>query len=292
MSSGLDRRQVRRAFARAAPTYAAHALLQAEVGARLLAQLDESDTAATLVLDVGSGPGSSVPALQRRWPQARVVAVDFALPMLRLAAAQVSVGAGFDCVAGDAQALPLAAASVDVVYANLCLQWCDDPGLVLAEFRRVLRPGGTLLFSTFGPDTLHELRSAFAAVDARPHVSGFIDMHDIGDGLLMSGFRDPVMAREDLTVTYAHARDLMRDLHAIGATNAASQRMRALTGKRHLARVIEAYEAFRVDGRLPASYEVVYARALAPDPGHPLRNAGMDIASFSPASLRGSRVRR
>ncbi len=185
----------------------------------------------------------------------------------------------------------LADASIDLVYSNLCLQWCEDPGLALDEFRRVLRPGGMLLFSTFGPGTLQELRSAFASIDAAPHVSRFVDMHDIGDALLTTGFRDPVLERDDFILTYADARSLMRELRAIGATNADTKRPRALTGKARLQRVIAAYEAFRRDGVLPATYEVVYAHALAPAPGQPRRTPDGDVASFSIDQLRGSRRR-
>ena len=292
MSAGLDPRQIRHAFSRAAASYEAHAVLQAEVGRRLREQLDEREFTPQRVLDVGCGPGIGASALRKRWPQAQIIALDLALPMLQFAQQRAGTPATFACVAGDAQALPLAAASVDLVHANLCLQWCDDPGLALAEFRRVLRPEGVLVFSTFGPDTLHELRSAFASVDAAPHVSRFIDMHDIGDGLLASGFRDPVMEREDLVLTYRDLRTLMRELRAIGATNADAQRSRSLMGKTHLARVIEAYEVFRRDGVLPATWEVIYALALAPAIGQPLRTLEGDVASFSISNLRGSRVRR
>ena len=198
--------------------------------------------------------------------------------------------ASFLCA--DAQALPLADASVDLVHSSLCLQWCEDPGLALAEFRRVLRPDGLLLFSTFGPDTLKELRAAFAAVDRMPHVSRFVDMHDIGDALLTTGFRDPVLEREDFVLTYRELRDLMRELRALGATNADAGRRRALTGKARVQAAAAAYEALRRDGVLPATWEVVYAQARAPDPGQPQRRGGEDIARFSIDQLRGSRRAR
>lgn len=155
----------------------------------------------------------------------------------------------------------------------------------------MLRPDGLLVFSTFGPDTLKELRAAFATVDRTPHVSRFVDMHDIGDALLASGFRDPVLERDDFILTYADARTLMHELRAIGATNADAQRQRSLTGKAHLADVIAAYERFRHGGVLPATYEVVYAIARAPVPGQPVRGAGGDVASFPIERLRGSRRR-
>ena len=290
MSAGLDRGHVRRAFGRAAATYAEHAVLQAEVGERLRERLDEvPDFAPRRILDVGCGPGGGSRALAARHPQAPIIALDLAQPMLQQAASTEAAPALLLCA--DAQALPLADASVDLVHSNLCLQWCEDPGLALAEFRRVLRPGGHLLFSTFGPDTLKELRAAFARVDDTPHVSRFIDMHDIGDALLVGGFRDPVLEREDFLLTYSDAATLMRELRAIGATNADAQRRRALTGKTHLMNVYAAYEDFRRDGVLPATYEVVYAHAIAPEPGQPRRTPEGDVASFPIEQLRRSRVR-
>jgi len=308
MSTGLDREHIRRAFGRAAASYSAHAALQVEVATRLREHLDDiGDFAPQRIVDVGCGPGEGCVALRARYPHAAVVALDLALPMLREMGSDsfpevrdrdALATPGEDephpisfRVCADAQALPLADASVDLVHSSLCLQWCEDPGLALAEFRRVLRPDGLLLFSTFGPDTLKELRAAFAEIDRMPHVSRFIDMHDIGDALLASGFRDPVLERDDFTLTYADARDLMRELRAIGATNADAQRQRSLTGKAHLAGVIAAYERFRHAGALPATYEVIYAIARAPAPGQPVRGRGGDVASFPIEQLRGSRRR-
>ena len=289
MSAGLDVRHVRQAFGRAAATYEAHAVLQTEVGARLIERLEGVELEPARVLDAGSGPGLGASVLAARFPKADVIALDLALPMLRAATRHAGRPRAFSRVCADVQALPLPDAGFDLVHSNLCLQWCDDPGLALAEFARVLRPGGLLLFSTFGPATLHELRTAFAAADAEPHVSRFVDMHDIGDALLTTGFRDPVLERDDFTLTYADALTLMRELRAIGATNADAKRQRTLTGKAHLARVVSAYESFRRDGVLPATYEVVYAQAFAPGPGQPRRTSGGEIASFPIERLRGSR---
>jgi malonyl-CoA O-methyltransferase len=311
MSAGLDRAHVQRAFGRAAASYAEHAALQAEVGERLRERLELAlDFAPRRVLDVGCGPGAGQ-ALRQRYGEAQVIALDLALPMLKWGSvkrrsaslsgdvpypnpandAPESDSDPLFLVCADAQALPLADASVDLVHSNLCLQWCEDPGLAIAEFRRVLRPGGVLLFSTFGPDTLRELRAAFAEVDDQPHVSRFIDMHDIGDALLVTGFRDPVLEREDFILTYADAATLMHELRAIGATNADTRRQRSLTGRGRLQRVGAAYERFRRDGALPATYEVVYAHAFAPEPGQPRRTPQGDVASFPIERLRGSRRR-
>jgi len=261
MSAGLDPSHIRRAFGRAATTYEAHAVLQAEVGERLRERLDGVDFSPIRVVDVGSGPGGGSAALHRRFDDAFVIALDLALPMLQAAAQHAGMPPAFARVCADAQALPLADASVDLVHSNLCLQWCEDPGLALAEFRRVLRPGGHLLFSTFGPDTLKELRAAFATADATPHVSRFIDMHDIGDALVRAGLTEPVLDVERVTLTYPDVLALMRDLKVIGAHNVTAGRPRGLVGRGTLRRVEAAYESARRSGLIPATYEVVYGAA-------------------------------
>lgn len=293
MSGIFDTAHVRRAFGRAAASYDAHAALQDEVGQRLQERLDDAVLAPARILDVGSGTGRGTAALRKRYPQAQLIALDLALPMLRAASRHRSWLRPFARVCGDAEALPLADAAIDLLHSNLCLQWCGTLDAVFDGFRRVMRPKGILLFSTFGPSTLHELRSAFAEVDAKPHVNRFLDIHQVGDALLAAGFRDPVLERETFTLTYSDLPSLMRELRAIGATNADHQRSRALTGKAHLQRVVDAYEAFRDNGRLPATYEVVYAQAWAPDAGQPRRSGNQDIASFPIDQLRGSRrIRR
>jgi malonyl-CoA O-methyltransferase len=287
MTPPLDTRHVRHAFGRAAATYDAHAVLQHEVGQRLLERLDYFKSEPGCALDVGCGPGRAALAMRKRWKSAHVVALDLALPMLcRIRPGWVRPVAR---VNGDARALPLADASVDVLFSNLCLQWIDNVPALFDEFRRVLRPRGYLAISTFGPDTLHELRAAWAQVDRGPHVSRFADIARVGDALTQAGFRDPVLDAEHFTLTYADAGALMRELKAIGATNADSSRARGLTGKTHWRRMLDAYEAFRADGVLPATYEVIYAHAWAPEPGQPRRTRGGEIASFPVDRLRGSR---
>ncbi|MBP7623143.1 MAG: methyltransferase domain-containing protein, partial [Xanthomonadales bacterium] len=210
-----------------------------------------------------------------------------ALPMLREAKSRAGWWKPFRRVCGDARALPIADQSVDLIFSSLCLQWCEDLEAVFDEFRRVLRPGGWLLCSTFGPDTLTELRQSWAAVDDDPHVNVFIDMHDVGDRLLAAGFRDPMLDVEHYDLRYSDPKILMRELKGIGAGNADAERARGLTGKRKLATLLAAYEGFRGDdGRYRASYEVVYAQALAPDASQPRRRGGTDIAAVSIDSLR------
>jgi len=169
-------------------------------------------------------------------------------------------------VCGDIERLPLASGGVGLVWSNLALQWINEPQRAFAEMHRVLAPGGLVLFSSFGPDTLKELRAAFGGIDRQPHVHRFIDLHDVGDLLVASGFADPVMDMEVVTLTYAGVRELMRDLKAIGAHNMTRGRPAGLRGRSLLERVARNYEAFRRDGRLPATFEVIYGHAWKPVP--------------------------
>jgi malonyl-CoA O-methyltransferase len=277
----VDKRQVRRAFEQAAPGYDAVAALQDEVCRRMLARLEYVKLEPAAILDAGSGTGNAIPGLTTRYPRARIVALDLAHAMaLRARSRRTRPGLGtvegwrallgggesVAAICGDIESLPVGSAAVDLAWSNLALQWVNEPARAFGELHRALRAGGLLMFSTFGPDTLKELREAWRAVDGRVHVNRFIDMHDIGDMLVAAGFADPVMDMEYLTLTYAEARDLMRDLKALGAHNVARGRPAGLSGKSGLAAVIRAYEAHRKDGRLPATFEVVYGHAWKPQP--------------------------
>jgi malonyl-CoA O-methyltransferase len=263
-SFAIEQAAVRRSFDRAAARYDESAVLQAEVRAQLLERLDYVTLAPAVVLDVGCGTGHSTRALKERYPRAQVVALDLSEGMLHEARQRQSWRRKFARVCGDAMRLPLASASADLVFSNLTLQWCTDLDAAFAEFRRVLRPRGLLNFTTFGPDTLFELREAWAQADGYRHVSDFADMHDLGDGLLRAGLAEPVMDVERFTLTYRDVFGLMRDLKAIGAHNAAATRPRGLTGRARLAAMQSAYEARRRDGVLPATYEVVFGQAWGP----------------------------
>ena len=292
MNPLYDARQVRRAFSRAAAGYDAAARLQHAVEARLLEMLDYRDdpalqhAAPQVVVDLGCGPGRAAAAMQKRWPKARVLALDLALPMLREARSSSKRGINPFArrpqpLCADARALPLAENSVDVLFSNLCLQWVEDLDAVFAGFRRVLKPQGLLLLSTFGPDTLWELREAFARADDAPHVSPFADIAGVGDALMRAGFHQPVLEREVETTAYPDLAALMRELRAIGATNALAARRHTLTGRARFAAAERAYESLRnADGALPASWETITAMAWAPEPGAPIREDGFDVARF------------
>lgn len=294
MTGTFDTRQVRRSFGRAATGYGAAAALQRAVEARLFESLDYlDDRVPAVALDVGCGPGTASLELQRRFPKAQVVALDLALPMLRQlprASRWQPWKSAPQPVCADARALPLADASVDLLFCNLCLQWVDDLAAAFAGFRRVLKPGGLLLCSTFGAETLVELREAFSTADDAPHVSPFAGIAQFGDALVQAGFRDPVLDRDVDIHGYDDLAALMRELRALGATNAMASRRRALTGRSRFARAQAAYEAFRGDdGRLPARWETITAMAWAPAPGTPIRERGGEVVRI-PAS--GIPVRR
>jgi len=260
-ASTLDTRAVRRSFDAASADYDAAAVLQEEVRSRLLARLDYMTLEPQVILDLGAGTGRASRVLKRRYPKAQVLALDIAPGMLKEAGRQQGWWRRFDRVCANASLLPLKDASVDLVVSNLMLQWCDPPDRVFAEVRRVLKPRGLFTFTSFGPDTLKELRLAWSAVDDRPHVHRFIDMHDLGDALLRAGLAEPVLDVEHFTLTYPDAVSLMRELKIIGATNASRGRSAGLTGRRALKSLATAYEAFRREGVLPATYEVVYGQA-------------------------------
>ena len=260
----IDKHRARRAFSRAADGYDEVAVLQREIAERMLERLELVRLEPRIILDAGCGTGGAVDALARRYRKAKVIALDFALPMLRHARQRGPWRRKPACVCGDIEHLPLCDRSVDLVFSNVALQWSSDPARVFAECLRVLRPGGLLMFTTFGPDTLKELRAAWASADGHSHVSPFLDMHDIGDLLVHARFADPVMDAEWITLTYETVDALMRDLKVLGAANATAGRPRGMTGRNRMAAMRTAYEGFRIDGRLPATYEVVYGHAWAP----------------------------
>lgn len=278
----FDPRQLRRAFGRAADGYAAAAALQREVESRLLEQLDYLDgKLPRRILDLGCGPGRASGAMKKRWPKAEVIACDLALPMLRQVPKQTRFWRPVRRVCADAARLPFADGSFDLVFSSLCLQWVDDLPATLSELRRVLRPGGLLLFATFGPDTLIELREAYLEAGVRePPLSPFAAIQQVGDAMMAAGFRDPVLDRDRYTLTYPDLTALLRELKAIGANDARAQRPRGLAGKARWQRLQSAYEAQRRDGVLPSRWEVITAMAWAPAPGAPRREGEHDIASF------------
>ncbi len=261
----IDRHAMRQAFEKAADSYDAAAVLQQEVAKRLVERMDYMIMQPGRILDAGCGTGFITRSLAQRYPSAKIYALDLAFNMLQQAKSKRSFKQRWsrqvNYINAEVENLPFADASMDLVISGLTLQWCQDLDKVFSEFRRVLAPGGLLLFSSFGPDSLNELRQSWAMVDDLPHVNTFVDMHDVGDALVQTRFADPVMDMEMLTVTYEDVKTIMRDLKQIGAHNVLQGRAASITGKNKLQKMMNAYEQFRQDGLLPVSYEIVYGHA-------------------------------
>jgi malonyl-CoA O-methyltransferase len=262
-----DKAKMAQSFAAAATQYDDVAVLQRQTADELLERLYLTTITPETILDLGAGTGRNLALLQQRYPQAQLLAMDIASGMLQQAKKRYRQDLGLkrwlpgqnhlQAIAGDAESIPLADNSVDLVFANLSLQWCD-PQSSFREIQRVLKPGGLLMFTSLGPDTLTELRQAWAQVDAYPHVNVFFDIHDVGDAMTGSGLGDCVLDVEPYTLTYPTPMAMMRDLKILGAHNVNEGRRRGLTGKTLMNKVVSAYEGFRRDGQIPASYEVVF----------------------------------
>jgi malonyl-CoA O-methyltransferase len=263
----IDKRAMRDSFSKAAANYDVAAVLQREVCTRMLEKLEMIKIQPTRLLDIGSGTGWGSRQLGERYPQADIIALDIAMGMLQQARGtsswwqKLSSGSKQRFLCADVEALPLVTQSVEMVWSNLAVQWCNDLPATFVELNRVIKPEGLVMFSTFGPDTLKELRIAFDGVDGYNHVNRFADMHDIGDMLAAAGFASPVMEMETITLTYADAKAVMQDLRSIGAHNATVGRAPGMLGKAKWARIARQYEALRRDGKLPATFEVIYGHA-------------------------------
>lgn len=269
MSAGfVDRQQVGRRFSRVAGAYAEADFFVREVDGRMQERLDYVSLKPKRILDLGCSRGGSFSALMTRYPDAELIGLDLSPAMLRAGRSQPSgwrrwLGGGKKSdpwrLAADAAHLPLAARSTALVWSNLLLHWLDDPIPALAEAHRVLEVGGLLMFSTLGPDTLKELRSAFS--DGYAHTQRFADMHDLGDMLVGCGFADPVMDMEVITLTYDDLDAMLTELRAAGSMCAMKDRRHGLTGRQAWATARAAYERLRQDGKLPATFEIVYGHA-------------------------------
>ncbi len=264
----IDKARVRASFSRAAHTYDAAAVLQKLVRDEMLSRLDLVKIKPQAILDAGCGTGHGSFLLQKRFGNASIYSLDMAFGMLQKTQSQRSflnkLLGKQHLVCADIENLPIASASMGLVWSNLALQWCNDLDGAFSEVARVLQPNGLFMFSTFGPDTLKELRAASTPLNdkhSHTNVSRFIDMHDIGDALVRNGFSAPALDVEHYTLTYDDVKGVMTDLKAIGAHNATSGRARGLQGRGFLQNLTQAYEQFRVNNKLPATFEVVYGHA-------------------------------
>ena len=264
----VDTRQVRRNFSRVAAAYDEAAFLAREVDRRMLERLDYVRIEPARVLDLGCATGASLTALRERYREAQLIGADFAEPMLRAGRREKTFlsrllpflkAQSTNFVAADAETLPFRAANFGLTWSNLLLHCLEEPRPALREVHRVLETGGLFMFSTFGPDTLRELASTFG--DSFAHTQRFTDMHDLGDMLIECGFAEPVMDMEVLTLTYASFDDLVSELHAAGDRCAMHGRRKSLVGRDGWEKVRAAYAALSHDGRVPATFEVIYGHA-------------------------------
>ncbi|HHT00667.1 MAG TPA: malonyl-[acyl-carrier protein] O-methyltransferase BioC, partial [Thiomicrospira sp.] len=275
-SPPVNRAHIKQHFSSAAPSYDDAAILQKTVAERVDERLELTTIEPQVVLDIGAGTGLLTEKVIQRYPQAQLFAIDLSLEMLKQAKTRLNKPKfnwlpqsvwqtqAATALNADAYSLPVKDASVDLIVSNLMLQWCDDLDSVFEEFRRVLRPEGLIMFTTFGPDTLKELKQAWSIADGQDaHVNQFVDMHDIGDALIRNGFGQPVMDVEHFTLTYDKPMGVLKDLKAIGATNASLNRSKGLMGKQRFHNMLEAYETLRSEGKIPATYEVVHGHAWA-----------------------------
>jgi len=283
----VDARQVRRNFARVAAQYEQSAFLAREVDRRMLERLDYVRIEPQRILDLGCSAGASLTALRERYRDAALIGADSCEPMLRTGRQQKTLLSRLmpflkpqsaSLVGADAERLPLRTGSLGLVWSNLLLYWLDEPRPAFREVHRTLEVGGLFMFSTFGPDTLRELAGTFD--DGHAHTQRFTDMHDLGDMLVESGFADPVMDMEVLTLTYASVDDLIAELRAAGETVAMVARRKGLAGRALWDRVRAAYAKRSQDGRVPATFEVIYGHAWKGEPKK--TEDGRAIVRFEP----------
>ena len=254
-----------------------------EIGSRLLEHLDPIRLEPRRILDIGAGTGTASRQLARRYRGARVYAVDLAWPMLREARAKArKLFSRQAFVCGEAERLPLGDACVELIYCNAMLPWCESLDSALGEFARVMRPGGLVMFTTFGPDTLGELRECWTELGGHGRSTAFLDMHDVGDALMRVGFTDVVMETERLTVQYPRVSALLQDLRASGALSVQPPGRLGLRGQDGFAAACERYDRLRTGGSLPATCEVVYAHAWKPES----RACGPVPVAVAPPRLR------
>lgn len=293
----LDKARVRASFDRAANSYDAAAVMQKLVREEMLSRLELVSMQPSRILDAGCGTGHASQALMQKYPKAQMFSLDFAMGMLHKSKAmntsvthRIKQTLGFNkqhLLCADIEQLPLADASLDMVWSNLAIQWCNDLDAAFTDMHRVLRNDGLLTFSTLGPDTLKELRAASSVDGEHVHVSRFIDMHDIGDALVRAGFAAPVLDVERITLNYDDVIAVMRDLKSIGAHNAADGRSRGLQGRGFLKQMTEHYERFRKNGKLPATFEVVYGHAWKPA-ARPKTKINLE-AGFAPVTFHAKK---
>jgi len=276
-NSQLNLRDVRRRFDRAASGFDAVDFVHSTTREGLLTRLAPILIDAKTIVDLGCATGAGGRALSRQFRRAHIISIDLAQQMLRQEQHKRSLFGRRSVVQANAAALPLAARSVDLVFANLLLPWISDLTTLFTEISRVLRQDGLFIFSALGPDSLRELRQAWRGVSDDAHVNHFPDMHDIGDAAVRSGLRDPVLDVDRLRVSYEKPEAFFADLTALGGRNSLQNRSRSLTGKIRFGAM---KAALAKPGALTLDLELVYGHCWgsgAPPAGAEVRIDAVQI---------------
>jgi malonyl-CoA O-methyltransferase len=281
----LNPRVVRRTFDRVASHYDRHAALEQEVASRLLDRLKFHRITPQRIVDLGCGTGQASASLKSRFRKAEVIGLDSSHAMLAQLRRRSGVLRRLKAVCADMSALPLADQSSELLFSSLAMHWCPDPVSLFAEFRRVLTPGGMLLFSSFGPGSLRELKTAWADADGTEQTMEFVDILQLGDALMAAGFQEPVMDAERITVSYPDIDSLVRELEATGTCGFLQGRTSLTEARNSLDKT---YEPFRIEGRYPVTYEIIYGIAFGPREGQPRKTPQGDVVTFSVESLKKS----
>ena len=253
---------LRAAFENAAFQYDKYSILQRTIADRLDESLEQIKINPITILDLGSGTGYGSQILHKRFRNSYIYQIDLSENMLKVSKKKSPAFFSKDhFVCADINKPPFKEKYFDLIFSNLTLQWCDNLDLVFNEVKYLLKDKGVFLFSSFGPDSLKELRECWASVDDYVHINAFVDMHDVADALMRVGLMSPILNMENITLTYNDCRQLMKELKYIGAHNINNGRRKTLTGKKRLEKVFQRYESYRVNGVLPATYEVIYGHA-------------------------------
>ncbi len=256
----LDKARIMRSFAAASVTYDSVAGLQRSVGKELLHSIDATRLNGTL-LDLGCGTGFLTGELLEYSNLETMIALDIAFPMLQTTQAKLTGKRDIIYVCADAELLPLAVQSIDSVFSNLALQWCRDLEAVFTGIKRALKPDGQLVFSTFGPQTLHELKSAWATVDNYNHVNAFYCETQLRQFLQQAGFKNSQIKSKLYTSRYDSVWTLMQELKNLGAHHVIAGRNKKITTKTAMQQMISAYEKQRIRDQIPATFEVIIVTA-------------------------------
>lgn len=280
-----------KSFDRVASRYDRANVIPMEVGDRLLERLQIFNLKPHVIVDLGSGTGNFLAPLYKKFRGKHIIGVDISLNMLKKARKKIPWYYRKTLVCATADVLPFASNSVDVIFSNLVFHWCADLSILFAELFRIIRPGGLLMFTMYGPDTLFELRQTWLKVDSYSHINTQPDLHTVGDLLLSAGFADPVLDQEKITLQYNDVSLILSDLKSLGSYNLTKNRCPGLWGKTKMERLIDGYQSFQLtNGKFPVSYEIIYGQAWKSDSIAKHRETRNDV-HIPISQIKGQRIK-